>query len=91
MVIKIVYLFSNLFLLLKVCYFKLLIVFTNYRYVQYILITTGVYASRIWTAAIAATLLFLSSRSLSFVENMQKWFYPIGWGYVNINFYWYLY
>ncbi|KAH0952724.1 hypothetical protein HN011_009227 [Eciton burchellii] len=49
-------------------------------YVQYILITTGVYASRIWTAAIAATLLFLSSRSLSFVENMQKWFYPIAWG-----------
>lgn len=34
-----------------------------------------------WTAAIAATLLFLSSRSLSFVENLQKWFYPIGWGY----------
>jgi len=43
--------------------------------------TTGVYASRIWTAAIAATLLFLSSRSLSFVENLQKWFYPFGWGY----------
>ncbi|RLU21869.1 hypothetical protein DMN91_006246 [Ooceraea biroi] len=49
-------------------------------YVQYILITTGVYASRIWTAAIAATLLFLSSRSLSFVENLQKWFYPVGFG-----------
>ncbi|KYN09636.1 hypothetical protein ALC57_18156, partial [Trachymyrmex cornetzi] len=49
-------------------------------YIQFILITTGVYASRIWTAAIAATLLFLSSRSLSFVENLQKWFYPFGWG-----------
>lgn len=49
-------------------------------YIQFILITTGVYASRIWTAAIAATLLFLSSRSLSFVENLQKWFYPLGWG-----------
>lgn len=49
-------------------------------YVQFILITTGVYASRVWTAAIAATLLFLSSRSLAFVENLQKWFYPIGWG-----------
>ncbi|XP_012533910.1 integral membrane protein GPR155 [Monomorium pharaonis] len=49
-------------------------------YVQFILITIGVYASRIWTAAIAATLLFLSSRSLSFVENLQKWFYPLGWG-----------
>ncbi|XP_018398863.1 PREDICTED: integral membrane protein GPR155 [Cyphomyrmex costatus] len=49
-------------------------------YIQFILITTGVYASRVWTAAIAATLLFLSSRSLSFVENLQKWFYPLGWG-----------
>lgn len=49
-------------------------------YIQFILITTGVYASRVWTAAIAAVLLFLSSRSLSFVENLQKWFYPIGWG-----------
>ncbi|TGZ48314.1 Uncharacterized protein DBV15_08645 [Temnothorax longispinosus] len=49
-------------------------------YIQFILITTGVYASRIWTAAIAATLLFLSSRSLSFVENLVKWFYPLGWG-----------
>ncbi|KYQ58710.1 hypothetical protein ALC60_02358, partial [Trachymyrmex zeteki] len=48
--------------------------------IQFILITTGVYASRVWTAAIAATLLFLSSRSLSFVENLQKWFYPFGWG-----------
>jgi len=87
MVIKILCPFPNLLLLRKII---LLIVFTNYRYVQYILITTGVYASRIWTAAIAATLLFLSSRSLSFVENMQKWFYPIAWGYVNINFYRYL-
>lgn len=41
----------------------------------------GVYASRIWTMAIAATLLYLSSRSLDFVYNIQKWFYPIGWGY----------
>ncbi|XP_011168047.1 integral membrane protein GPR155 [Solenopsis invicta] len=49
-------------------------------YVQFFLITTGVYASRMWTAAIAATLLFLSSRSLSFVENLHKWFYPLGWG-----------
>lgn len=53
---------------------------TTLWYVQFILITTGVYASRIWTAAIAATLLFLSSRSLSFVKNLQKWFYPLGWG-----------
>ncbi|PBC32634.1 Integral membrane protein [Apis cerana cerana] len=49
-------------------------------YIQFILITMGVYASRIWTMAIAATLLYLSSRSLDFVYNIQKWFYPIGWG-----------
>nr|XP_012148953.1 PREDICTED: integral membrane protein GPR155 isoform X4 [Megachile rotundata] len=49
-------------------------------YIQFILITTGVYASRMWTAAIAATLLYLSSRSLDFVQNVQKWFYPVGWG-----------
>ena len=49
-------------------------------YIQFILITTGVYASRMWTTAIAATLLYLSSRSLDFVRNIQKWFYPIGWG-----------
>ncbi|KOC62245.1 Integral membrane protein GPR155 [Habropoda laboriosa] len=49
-------------------------------YVQFILITVGVYASRMWTMAIAATLLYISSRSLDFVHNMQKWFYPVGWG-----------
>lgn len=49
-------------------------------YVQFILITTGVYAGRLWTVAIAATLLYLSSRSTSFVQNMQKWFIPLGWG-----------
>lgn len=52
-----------------------------YRYIQFILITVGVYASRMWTVAIAATLLYLSSRSLDFVCNIQRWFYPIGWGY----------
>ncbi|XP_076756400.1 integral membrane protein GPR155 homolog anchor [Xylocopa sonorina] len=49
-------------------------------YLQFILITVGVYASRMWTMAIAATLLYLSSRSLDFVHSIQKWFYPIGWG-----------
>ncbi|XP_076647904.1 integral membrane protein GPR155 homolog anchor [Halictus rubicundus] len=49
-------------------------------YIQFILITTGVYACRIWTMAIAATLLYLSARSLNFVKNMQKWFMPVGWG-----------
>ncbi|CAK9799087.1 Integral membrane protein GPR155 [Anthophora quadrimaculata] len=49
-------------------------------YMQFILITVGVYASRMWTMAIAATLLYISSRSLDFVQNIQKWFYPVGWG-----------
>ncbi|XP_012227466.1 lysosomal cholesterol signaling protein isoform X2 [Linepithema humile] len=53
---------------------------TKLWYIQFILITTGVYAGRVWTATIAATLLFLSSRSLSFVEHFLKWIYPIGWG-----------
>lgn len=49
-------------------------------YIQFVLITMGVYASRVWTMGIAATLLYLSSRSLEFVHSVQKWFYPIGWG-----------
>ncbi|XP_017878429.1 integral membrane protein GPR155 [Ceratina calcarata] len=49
-------------------------------YIQFTLITVGVYASRVWTMGIAATLLYLSSRSLEFVKNVQKWFFPIGWG-----------
>ncbi|XP_015437374.1 PREDICTED: integral membrane protein GPR155 [Dufourea novaeangliae] len=49
-------------------------------YIQFILITSGVYASRTWTMAIAATLLYLNTRSPNFVKNMQKWFFPVGWG-----------
>ncbi|XP_015519847.1 lysosomal cholesterol signaling protein [Neodiprion pinetum] len=49
-------------------------------YVQFLMITGGVYTSRLWTAVLAATLLFLSSRSLSFVSQLQKWVLPIGWG-----------
>ncbi|XP_012254388.2 integral membrane protein GPR155 [Athalia rosae] len=49
-------------------------------YLQFVMITGGVYASRIWTAVLAATLLFLSSRSLSFVNKLQQWILPIGWG-----------
>lgn len=45
-------------------------------YIQFIFITVGVYASRLWTASLAATLLFLSSRSLTFVRNLQKWIIP---------------
>ncbi|CAG5108878.1 Similar to GPR155: Integral membrane protein GPR155 (Homo sapiens) [Cotesia congregata] len=47
-------------------------------YVQFVLITVGVYASRMWTVVLAGTLLFLSSRTLTFVQNMQKWIMPIG-------------
>ncbi|KOX79026.1 hypothetical protein WN51_10074 [Melipona quadrifasciata] len=49
-------------------------------YIQFSLITVGVYASRMWTVAIAVTLLYLNSRSIDFVRNIQKWFYAIGWG-----------
>ncbi|XP_057326754.1 integral membrane protein GPR155 [Microplitis mediator] len=47
-------------------------------YVQFVLITVGVYASRMWTVVLAGTLLFLSSRTLTFVQSMQKWIMPIG-------------
>lgn len=63
------------------CDFVLLVLtLISCRYIQFILITTGVYASRMWTTALAATLLYLSSRSLDFVKNMHKWFLPVGWG-----------
>ncbi|KAI4494469.1 hypothetical protein M0802_008961 [Mischocyttarus mexicanus] len=49
-------------------------------YIQFILISLGVYGSRIWTVAIAVTLLFLNSHSLPFVQNMQKWLLFSGCG-----------
>lgn len=49
-------------------------------YTQFILITTGIYGSRLWTVAIAVTLLFLNSQPLSFVKNIQKWLLLVGWG-----------
>uniref|UniRef100_A0ABD2W0Q9 DEP domain-containing protein n=1 Tax=Trichogramma kaykai TaxID=54128 RepID=A0ABD2W0Q9_9HYME len=49
-------------------------------YVQLTLITLGVYASRFWTAAIALTLLFMSSQNVPFVDNLKKWFYIVCWG-----------
>lgn len=51
-----------------------------HRYVQFSLITIGVYASRMWTAGIAATLLYLSVYTREDVEKLQRFFYPIGWG-----------
>lgn len=61
----------------------IIIIEIYHRYIQFLLITVGVYASRMWTMAIAATLLYSSSRSLDFIHKVQKWFYPIGWGYDN--------
>lgn len=44
-------------------------------YIQFVLISVGVYTSRLLTVCLAATLLFLSSRSLSFVQNLQKYIF----------------
>uniref|UniRef100_A0A6V7LQ70 DEP domain-containing protein n=1 Tax=Bracon brevicornis TaxID=1563983 RepID=A0A6V7LQ70_9HYME len=45
-------------------------------YLQFVLITGGVYSSRLCTAAMAATLLFINSRSTNFVNDLQKWILP---------------
>lgn len=47
-------------------------------YIQFVLITVGIYASRLWTAALAGTLLFLTSQSREFVQQLQKWIIPGG-------------
>ncbi|XP_058789020.1 integral membrane protein GPR155 [Phymastichus coffea] len=49
-------------------------------YIQFTLITVGIYASRFWTAAIGLTLLFLSSQTDVFVKNLLKYFYFVCWG-----------
>ncbi|KAK2587818.1 hypothetical protein KPH14_003919 [Odynerus spinipes] len=49
-------------------------------YIQFVLITLGIYGSRIWTVAIAVTLLFLNSHPLSFIKSIQKWLLLAGWG-----------
>ncbi|OXU22582.1 hypothetical protein TSAR_001784 [Trichomalopsis sarcophagae] len=49
-------------------------------YTQFLFITLGIYASRFWTTAIALTLLFLSSQTLAFVVNLQKWLFILCWG-----------
>ncbi|XP_012282848.1 integral membrane protein GPR155 [Orussus abietinus] len=45
-------------------------------YIQFILITGGTYATRAYTAALAVTLLFLSSRSTSFIRKVHTWVLP---------------
>ncbi|XP_063975781.1 lysosomal cholesterol signaling protein [Diachasmimorpha longicaudata] len=49
-------------------------------YLQCAFITGGVYASRLLTAAMAATLLFLSSKSGAFVRDLQRWILPTALG-----------
>lgn len=52
----------------------------NRNYLQFSLFTIGVYSSRIWTAILAVTLLFLQCRSLCFVLKLQPFFFAVGWG-----------
>ncbi|KAL1501570.1 hypothetical protein ABEB36_006870 [Hypothenemus hampei] len=52
----------------------------NRSYLQFSLFTIGVYSSRIWTAILSITLLFLQYRSLCFVLKLQSFFFTIGWG-----------
>ncbi|XP_050299819.1 integral membrane protein GPR155 [Anthonomus grandis grandis] len=49
-------------------------------YLQFSLFTIGVYSSRIWTAILAITLLFLQCRSLCFALKLQPLFFGFGWG-----------
>ncbi|XP_019875971.2 integral membrane protein GPR155 isoform X2 [Aethina tumida] len=50
-------------------------------YIQFSMFTVGVYSSRLWTAILAVTLLFLQCRSLCFVLKLQPLFFIIGWGF----------
>ncbi|CAH0548586.1 unnamed protein product [Brassicogethes aeneus] len=49
-------------------------------YIQFSLFTVGVYSTRLWTAILAITLLFLQCRSLCFVLKLQPIFFSVGWG-----------
>lgn len=51
-----------------------------FTYVQFTIFTTGVYSTRLWTAFLAITLLFLQCRSLCFVLKLQPLFFIFGWG-----------
>uniref|UniRef100_A0AAR5Q468 DEP domain-containing protein n=1 Tax=Dendroctonus ponderosae TaxID=77166 RepID=A0AAR5Q468_DENPD len=52
----------------------------NRSYIQFAFFTIGVYSSRLWTAILAITLLFLQCRSLCFVVKLQPYFMAVGWG-----------
>lgn len=48
-------------------------------YLQFAMVTTGVYSSRIWTSFLAITLLLLQCRSLCYVLKLQPLFVIVGW------------
>lgn len=51
-------------------------------YTQFILISTGVYSSRLWTAAIALILMIISSNSsYAYPKKLVAWFMFICWGF----------
>lgn len=49
------------------------------KYLQFALYSIGTYGSRMWTACLAVTLLFLQCRSLCFVLRLWPYFVGIGW------------
>lgn len=49
------------------------------KYLQFALYSIGTYGSRMWTACLAVTLLFLQCRSLCFVLRLWPYFVTIGW------------
>ncbi|XP_076059011.1 integral membrane protein GPR155 homolog anchor isoform X2 [Oratosquilla oratoria] len=49
-------------------------------YLQFILFSWGVFASRLWTALLAVTLFMLRWRSLCFVLRLRPFLAVIGWG-----------
>ncbi|KAJ9580870.1 hypothetical protein L9F63_023951, partial [Diploptera punctata] len=49
-------------------------------YLQFAVYAIGVYSSRLWTAFLAISLLFLQCRSLCFVLKLQPLFIVLGWG-----------
>lgn len=49
------------------------------KYLQFALYSIGTYGSRLWTACLAVTLLFLQCRSLCFVLRLWPYFVFIGW------------
>lgn len=51
-----------------------------YMYLQFGLFTIGTYSSRLWTACLAITILFLQCRSLCFVLKLWPYFVTISWG-----------